>query len=62
MDTAAREYHVVEHVDPRSDPDAVEPARQAAGTPSFYLPFDNPWAMDRPGPVLTLYERNDAPR
>jgi Dolichyl-phosphate-mannose-protein mannosyltransferase len=61
VDIVATEYHVLHRLEPRDDPDIRLPDK-AAGTPSFYLPFDQPWAMDRPGPVLTLYERNDAPR
>lgn len=57
VEVAAREYRLVERVDPRRDPQAVNLPDKAAGTPSFYLPFDNPWQMDRPGPVLALYER-----
>jgi len=55
--TAQTEYRVVRRIDPRRDPDAVRLPDKAAGTPSFYVPFDNPWRMQRPGPVLTLYER-----
>ncbi len=57
VETAATEYRVVRRIDPRRDPDAVRLPDKAAGTPSFYVPFDNPWQMRRPGPVLTLYER-----
>jgi hypothetical protein len=57
VDTAATEYVVQWRLEPRRDPEAVRLPDKAAGTPSFYVPFDNPWQMARPGPVLTLYER-----
>lgn len=57
VEVAATEYAPVRRIDPRVDPEAVNLPDKAAGTPSFYLPFDNPWQMRRPGPVLTLYER-----
>jgi len=51
------EYRPVLHVDGRRDP-AVPPLPEpTAGTPGFFLPYENPWAMTRPGPPLTLYER-----
>jgi|GEM_PF-2641377 len=53
----ASEYEVARRIEPREQPVSVNLPDAAAGTPSFYLPFDNPWAMDRPGPVLTLYRR-----
>ena len=56
------EYRVALEVDGRTDPAAVPLPDVVAGTPSFLLPFDNPWAMTRPGPPLTLYERIDAAR
>ncbi len=59
VDIVAREYRVIRRIEPRDDAAAVNLPDAAAGTPSFYLPFDNPWAMDRPGPVLTLYERKE---
>ena len=59
VDIVASEYHVAKRIEPRDDLKIRLPDK-AAGTPSFYLPFDNPWGMDRPGPVLTLYERLDA--
>ena len=55
-ETAEREYRVALHADGRSDPEAVA-LPDLAGTPSFLLPFDNPWAMSRPGPPITIYER-----
>jgi hypothetical protein len=61
VDTAAREYRVVRRLEPRNDPAAVNLPDAWAGTPSFYLPYTNPWVMDRPGPVLTLYERIEPP-
>ena len=51
------EYRRVLHVDGRVDPAAVTLPEPAAGTPGFMLPYENPWAMVRPGPPLTLYER-----
>jgi hypothetical protein len=51
------EYEVALHVDGRTDPEAVDLPDQAAGSPSFLLPFDNPWAMSRPGPPVTIYRR-----
>jgi hypothetical protein len=51
------EYHEVLHVDARPDPTAVELPEPEAGTPGFFVPWRNPWAMERPGPPLTLYER-----
>ncbi|HEX5012020.1 MAG TPA: glycosyltransferase family 39 protein [Planctomycetota bacterium] len=56
VDIVASEYHVIRRIEPRDDLEIRLPDK-AAGTPSFYLPFDDPWGMDRPGPVLTLYER-----
>ncbi|HZM01232.1 MAG TPA: glycosyltransferase family 39 protein [Planctomycetota bacterium] len=51
------EYRPVLQVDGRVDPAAVALPEPAAGTPGFMLPYENPWAMSRPGPPLTLYER-----
>lgn len=51
------EYRPVLHVDGRRDPAAVTLPEPTAGTPGFMLPYENPWAMTRPGPPLTLYER-----
>jgi len=51
------EYRQVLHVDGRVDPDALTLPEPTAGTPGFFLPYANPWAMTRPGPPLTLYER-----
>jgi hypothetical protein len=51
------EYRPVLHVDGRVEPAAVTLPEPAAGTPGFFLPYENPWAMTRPGPPLTLYER-----
>jgi hypothetical protein len=51
------EYEVALHLDPRTSPDACLLPDRAAGSPSFLLPFDNPWVMDRPGPPVTIYER-----
>ena len=51
------EYRPVLHVDGRKDPAAVTLPEPTAGTPGFFLPYENPWAMTRPGPPLTLYER-----
>jgi hypothetical protein len=51
------EYDVVLDLDARSDPEAALLPDLAAGTPSFLLPFDNPWVMSRPGPPVTIYER-----
>jgi len=55
------EYRRVLRVDGRVDPAAVTLPEPAAGTPGFMLPYENPWAMTRPGPPLTLYERVQAP-
>ncbi len=54
---AATEYRVVLDVDGRVAPGACELPDKIAGTPSFLLPYANPWAMTRPGPPMTLYER-----
>jgi hypothetical protein len=51
------EYRPVLHVDGRRDPAAVQLPEPTAGTPGFFLPYENPWAMTRPGPPMTLYER-----
>jgi hypothetical protein len=56
-ETAEREYRVVLQIEPRRDPEAVPLPDPVAGAPAFLLPFDNPWAMSRPGPPITIYER-----
>ena len=56
-ETVEREYRVVLHVDGRRDSEAAHLPDLVAGTPAFLLPFDNPWAMSRPGPPITIYER-----
>ncbi|HZM01231.1 MAG TPA: glycosyltransferase family 39 protein [Planctomycetota bacterium] len=55
--TAAREYRVDFQIDARVDPAAAPLPDLVAGTPAFLLPFDNPWAMSRPGPPITIFER-----
>lgn len=53
---AARHYELVFEVDGRRDPELALPD-PVAGTPSFFVPFDRPWAMHRPGPPLAIYRR-----
>lgn len=53
----AEDYRDVLHVEPRTDPEAVTLPDEIAGTPAFLMAYTNPWAMTRPGPPLTLYER-----
>ena len=50
-------YREVVRLDGRTDPTAVPMPDPAAGTPSHFVPYAEPWTMRRPGPGLVLYER-----
>ncbi len=52
-------YREIARLDGRVDPEGVPMPDPAAGTPSHFVPYAEPWAMRRPGPGLVLYERID---
>ncbi len=51
------EYREVLRVDGRVDPSDRFYPEEGTGEPEHLIPFDRPWRMERPGPVIVLFER-----
>ncbi len=55
--TAGGEYRERLRVDSRTEPRDRYFPEEGTGEPEHLIPFDEPWRMSRPGPVIVLYEK-----